>query len=230
MLHNFNTIGLVVRFRTLLPNCKLNTLIWVIFSTKLFTTIQPTDQELIQGFRSGSNRDAIGTLYLRYMELVYGVCLKYFGQPEAAQDAVMDIYEHVNRKLPEHDVGNFPAWLYMVSKNHCLQILRKKSNSLTVSLDDPGMQNGLEWHQEDEGFEFGEFEEPTDQLHQCIDKLPEHQKACIRMFYFEKKSYADICDLTQLPLDSVRSQIQNGRRNLKRCMQTKQRLGTGKDI
>jgi RNA polymerase sigma factor (sigma-70 family) len=193
-------------------------------------TIQPTDQELIISFRNGTNRDAIGTLYLRYMELVYGVCLKYFGQPESAQDAVMDIYEHVNRKLPDHDVANFPAWLYMVSKNHCLQVLRRKSNSLTVSLDDPVMQNGAEWHQEDESFELEVSEDSEDQLHNCIDKLPDQQKACIRMFYFEKKSYADICEITLLSLDNVRSHIQNGRRNLKKCMQTKQRLGSGKDI
>jgi RNA polymerase sigma-70 factor (ECF subfamily) len=47
------------------------------------------DKILIERFRTGSDRDALGTLFLRYMELVYGVCLKYLGQPEAAQDAVM---------------------------------------------------------------------------------------------------------------------------------------------
>src|SRR5688500_11195043 len=165
-----------------------------------------------------------------YLELVYGVCLKYFGQPEAAQDAVMDIYEHVSKKLPQHEVDNFPAWLYMVSKNHCLQVLRRKSNSLTISLDDPVMQNGQEWHQEDEGFDFELSEDPADQLNHCIEQLPEKQKACIRMFYFEKKSYAEICELTLQPMDTVRSNIQNGRRNLKKCMQTKQKHGSGKDI
>jgi len=164
------------------------------------------------------------------MELVYGVCLKYFGQPETAQDAVMDIYEHVNRKLPGHTIENFPAWLYMVSKNHCLQVLRKKSNPLTVSLDDPVMQNGREWHQEDEGFDFEVAPDASDQLHSCIEDLPDKQRACIRMFYFEKKSYADISELMDLSLDTVRSNIQNGRRNLKKCMQTKQRLGSGNDI
>ena len=164
------------------------------------------------------------------MELVYGVCLKYFGQPETAQDAVMDIYEHVSRKLSTHEVDNFPAWLYMVSKNHCLQILRKKNTSLTVSLDDPIMQNGREWHHEDEGFDFELTEDPEDQLHHCINELPEKQRACIRMFYFEKKSYMEICDMTQLSMDKVRSNIQNGRRNLKKCMQTKQHFGSGKDI
>src|SRR5678816_97095 len=111
--------------------------------------VDSTDQELIERFRRQKDKEALGALYLRYMELVYGVCMKYLGQPEAAQDAVMDIYELLNRKLPEHEVLNFGAWLYMVSKNHCLQHLRRKNNLLTVSLDDPVMQNHAESHQED---------------------------------------------------------------------------------
>lgn len=193
-------------------------------------TQQVPDKTLIERFRNGSDRDALGTLFLRYMELVYGVCLKYLGQPEAAQDAVMDIYEHLNRKLPGHEVENFSGWLYMVSKNHCLGILRKKSNVLTVSLDDPGMQNGQEAHQEDEEFDFNVPEDIADQLHHCIEQLPDKQQVCIRMFYFEKRSYADICEVTLLSMDHVRSHIQNGRRNLKKCIQTKQRLGSGTDI
>ncbi len=191
---------------------------------------QVPDQTLLERFRKGSDKDALGVLFLRYMELVYGVCLKYLGQPESAQDAVMDIYEHVNRKLPDHDVENFSAWLYMVSKNHCLQHLRKKSNLLTISLDDPVMQNGREMHQEDDEFDFDHTEDIADQLHDCIAQLPEKQKVCIQMFYFEKRSYADICEITLLSMDHVRSNIQNGRRNLKKCIQTKTRLGSGKDI
>lgn len=164
------------------------------------------------------------------MELVYGVCLKYLNQPESAQDAVMDIYEHINRKLPGHEVENFSAWLYMVSKNHCLQQLRKKNNILTVSLDDPGMQNGQQTHHEDDEFDFDVPEDITAQLHDCINLLPDQQKICIRMFYFDKKSYAEISIFTGMGMDQVRSHIQNGRRNLKKCIQLKQRLGTGTDI
>lgn len=167
---------------------------------------------------------------MKYMELVYGVCLKYFKQPDLAQDAVMDIYEHVNRKIPGHSIDNFPAWLYMVSKNHCLQVLRKKNNSLTVSLDDPVMQNGREWHQEDEAFELVLTKDPADQLNDCIDRLPDLQKTCIRMFYFEKKSYTEISSVTAVNIDLVRSNIQNGRRNLRKCMELKQRHGSGRNI
>jgi RNA polymerase sigma-70 factor (ECF subfamily) len=39
------------------------------------------------------------------------------------------------------------------------------------------------------------------------------------MFYFEKTPYAAISEQTGMPLDTVRSHIQNGRRNLKKCME-----------
>ena len=189
-----------------------------------------TDQELIMRFRQLKDKDALGTLYLRYMELVYGVCMKYLGQPEAAQDAVMDIFELLNRKLPDHEVNNFGAWLYMVSKNHCLQDLRRKNNVLTVSLDDPHMQNGADQHQEDDFINLDGELDITDQLHDCIGRLPDHQSSCVRKFYFEKLSYADISVKMDMSLDQVRSHIQNGRRNLKKCLENKQKLGSGKDI
>lgn len=188
------------------------------------------DTVLIERFRHSGDKEALGQLFLRYMELVYGVCLKYLGDPESAKDAVMDIYEHLNRKLPAHEVENFSAWLYMVSKNHCLQHLRKKSNLLTVSLDDPDMQKGRELHQEDDGFDLDLTADVADQLHDCLDGLPERQQVCIRLLYFEKKSYAEISQLTSQPLDLVRSQIQNGRRNLKKCIENSQRRGAGTDL
>ena len=181
-------------------------------------------------FRKRKDKDALGILFLRYMELVYGVCLKYLGQPEAAQDAVMDIYEHINQKLPSHQVDNFSGWLYMVSKNHCLQQLRKQKKFLTISLDAPIMQNGQIMHQEDEEFELFIAEDVGDQLHDCINQLAENQAECIKLFYFEKQSYAEICNRTSQSMDQVRSNIQNGRRNLKKCIQTKRSLGSGKDI
>jgi RNA polymerase sigma-70 factor (ECF subfamily) len=189
-----------------------------------------SDKKLIQRFQNGRDKDALGTLFLRYMELVYGVCLKYLGQPEAAQDAVMDIYEHLNRKLPQHEVDNFSGWLYMMSKNHCLQVLRKKNKVLTVSLDDPVMQNGRALHQEDDELDLEITEAIEDQLQDCMTRLPEQQQKCISLFYFEKHSYADICNITMMSMDQVRSNIQNGRRNLKKCIQTKQKFGSGTDI
>ena len=55
-------------------------------------------------------------------------------------------------------------------------------------------------------------------LNNCINKLPEQQKNCINWFYLENQSYKEIAEHTGLELGKVRSYIQNGRRNLKKCL------------
>ena len=56
------------------------------------------------------------------------------------------------------------------------------------------------------------------QLEKCVDRLEGNQKKCVTMFYYDKKSYADIGNELDLEVGQVRSRIQNGRRNLKNCM------------
>jgi len=74
----------------------------------------------------------LGELYQRYMELVYGVCLKYFKEPERSKDSVMLIFEELVTKLKKHEVENFRAWLHQLAKNHCLMQLRTPKNMKTV--------------------------------------------------------------------------------------------------
>jgi len=52
----------------------------------------------------------------------------------------------------------------------------------------------------------------------CIQGLPNEQQQCIELFYLQNKSYNEIVDITGFDWKSVRSYIQNGRRNLKICM------------
>ncbi len=191
---------------------------------------QQTDQQLLRRFRQKADQEALGALFLRYTELMYGVCLKYLGSPEAAKDAVMDVYELLHQKLPEFEVNHFSGWLYRVCVNHCLQDIRLQKKSLTVSLDDPAMQNGIGIHPDEEADGWTPREEEMMMLEDCLGKLPDLQRVCIRWFYFQKKTYAEISELESLALDSVRSHIQNGRRNLKKCMENKQRLGSGSNI
>ena len=65
----------------------------------------------------------------------------------------------------------------------------------------------------------------VDVLHECIAKLEEIQRKCVHLFYFKKMTYAEIAQQLNLEMGQVRSRIQNGRRNLKRCMdQNHQRI------
>lgn len=57
------------------------------------------DKQLVEHYKQSGDLVVLGQLYQRYMELVYGVCLKYLKDPEPAKDAVMQIFEELVIKL-----------------------------------------------------------------------------------------------------------------------------------
>lgn len=158
---------------------------------------------------------ALGELYQRYMDLVYGVCLKYYKEPETAKDSVMQIFEELAVKLKKHEVDNFRGWLHQVAKNHCLMQLRTPRNMKTVEFKTELVQSEEELHLNG----VLEKEENLKKLEACLDTLTEEQREAIRLFYLEGRCYNEIVDLTGHEWNQVRSFIQNGRRNLKLCME-----------
>jgi len=174
-----------------------------------------TDAELVSLYRQSSDLKILGSLYERYMELVYGVCLKYLEDAEAAKDAVMQVFEELVQKLQKHEVNNFKAWLHTVAKNHCLMKLRSMKNKKTASIDISLVQSADELHLNGELQKEEEFKK----LEQCLQTLSPEQKQAIELFYLREKCYDDIVAVTGLDWNKVRSLIQNGRRNLKICME-----------
>ena len=173
-----------------------------------------SDSELVLLYKKSGDLQVLGDLYQRYMELVYGVCLKYHKQPEAAKDSVMYIFEELVSKLKKHEVTNFKSWLYQVAKNHCLMHLRTPRNLKTVELN-PGLV------QSEENVHLNgvlEKEENFNKLQYCLGKLSDDQRKIIQLFYLDGKCYNEIVDQTGFEWNQVRSFIQNGRRNLKNCM------------
>ena len=182
------------------------------FLKKIVST--QNDAELVEQYKSGSDINVLGELYGRYMELVYGVCLKYFKEPEEAKDAVINIFEELVTKLKKYDVANFKSWLYQLAKNHCLMKIRSgKSKPVVVDIDI--MHFGENNHPDN----ISQKEEQLNGMENCIEKLPAEQKQAIQLFYLQEKCYKEIADLTETDINKVRSFIQNGRRNLKICME-----------
>ncbi|RYY60569.1 MAG: sigma-70 family RNA polymerase sigma factor [Chitinophagaceae bacterium] len=160
----------------------------------------------------------LGELYGRYMDLVYGVCLKYYKEPEAAKDAVMQVFEELVSKLRKHTVENFRAWLHQVAKNHCLMQLRTPKNLKTVEFNGELMQNEETVHLN----AVFEKEESFKRMEGCLETLQGDQQRAIRLFYLDGKCYNEIVEETGIEWNQVRSFIQNGRRNLKNCMEREQ--------
>lgn len=183
-------------------------------------TTEKSDEELVQLYRQGGDLEVLGMLFERYVELVYGVCLKFFKEKTKAEDAVMVIFEMLVEKVRTQEIRQFRPWLHVVAKNHCLMQLRKKDR--TVSFDDmlPAAQAEVV-HSAGFLHPVDVFEVDGQQLalKKCIEALPAQQKHCVEQFYFEEKTYKEIADVSGEALGLVRSNIQNGRRNLRICME-----------
>lgn len=171
------------------------------------------DDELVEKYQLNGDLHDLADLYQRYMELIYGVCLKYLQTPDDAKDAVINIFEELVVKLKKYKVEYFKAWIYQLAKNHCLMILRKKK-PYTIQIDGEDVQFSDNMHLEDAMAK----ESQLLLMQACIEKLVDQQKVSIDLFYLQGKCYKEISIITSIEINKVKSFIQNGRRNLKICM------------
>jgi RNA polymerase sigma factor (sigma-70 family) len=190
---------------------------------KNISTGQVSDKELITAYKSNHDLKLVGILYQRYMDLVFGVCLKYFKDAERSKDAVMDIYEELCKKLKQHEVENFRGWLHVLARNYCLMQLRSPKNMKITEFNPDFMHSAQITHLENGVLE---KEENFKKLEGCIDELPADQKQSIELFFLQKKCYNEIAEITGHEWSRVRSYIQNGKRNLKICMEEKNVFST----
>ena len=184
-----------------------------------------SEDELIEDFTSTGDLEVLGELYKNYMHLVYGVCLKYLKDREESMDAVMQIFEKLIIEIPKQKIENFRSWLHVVTKNYCLmQIRTRKSDDRKFN----------EWTLDPENFvENGSYLHPIDNedheidkvLADCIERLKDEQKECIRQFYYEDRCYSEIAKNLGIDEKKVKSNLQNGKRNLKLCIEEKNERG-----
>ncbi|MEI9919633.1 MAG: sigma-70 family RNA polymerase sigma factor [Bacteroidota bacterium] len=174
-----------------------------------------SDADLLSQFRATQDLTLVSELFGRYTSMIYGVCLKYLKDRDDAKDAVMQVFEKLPSTLKAHEIANFKSWLYVTTRNHCLMQIRARKTKITQEIGPELMENELALHPEEEG----ELESDLSKMEKCIDQLDAPQQQCVRLFYLEEKCYKDVSAATGFDLNKVKSYIQNGKRNLKICME-----------
>ena len=169
-----------------------------------------SDGELIHKYRQDHRKQWVGELFNRHAHLVFGVCLKYLKNESDAKDATLILFEKLLEELKSKDVEKFSHWIYVVTRNHCLMILRKRSS------DQRNFKaiNGNE-DPESEIAQVKLREIKLTRLEEAMNTLKDEQRRCIQHFYLEKMCYKQIAVKTGFSEKQVKSFIQNGKRNLK---------------
>jgi RNA polymerase sigma factor (sigma-70 family) len=168
-----------------------------------------TDEELLLAYRDDGDSNWLGHLLQRYTALLLGVALKYLKNKTLAEDAVQQVFLKALTHLPREEITNFKGWLYILTRNHCLQQLRDKQNMAD--------ETALAWipAQEEDKDDIAWKEHTLEQISESIELLNEEQRKTISLFYIKRRSYEQIIAQTGYTFMQVKSFIQNGKRNLK---------------
>lgn len=143
--------------------------------------------------------------------------MKYLKDEDEAKDAVQQVFLKVIAEVEKYKIEYFKSWLYMVTKNHCLMQLRDKNGKQKVEVTDrlyikAEEENKLEHVQKDRMMQL---------MEESMTELNEQQRTCVKLFYLDKRSYAEVAEDTGFSMLQVKSFIQNGKRNLKILIERK---------
>lgn len=178
-----------------------------------------TDLDLVRAFQKSGQEVYFNQLFERYYPLVYAKCLGLTTQREDSKDLTLVVFTKAYGLLPRQRLEKFDHWLFTLTQRECLNFLRLSSKAAKVrrrwweytqTVEDTFLEN--------EAFRRVYYEEELtkDQLYQeGLQQLPEAQQLCLQLFTNELKTYQEIADQTQLPLNKVKSHLQNARRQLK---------------
>ncbi|MEA5459297.1 sigma-70 family RNA polymerase sigma factor [Arcicella sp. LKC2W] len=184
-----------------------------------------SETDLLKEYRQTGDLSVLGKLYEPQMEMVFAIAMKYCKDEDDAKDTVMQIFEELIPKLKQHEVENFKAWLGMVARNFCLMALRKKNLVVAdgeIFADDDSSENHfMEFSTIEHLNDDFDVEQNLTKLEDCLKTLNSEQKQAVELFFMQEKTYQEVSQLTGFEINKVKSYLQNGKRNLKNCIENK---------
>lgn len=161
------------------------------------------EEELSERCRQGENRGR-KELYELYAGRMLGVCLRYVGDRDMAQDLLHDGFLKVFAsfdKFSWRGEGSLRAWMERVMVNTALQFLRKNDVlNQSMALDEVPETS-------DEPDASAVETIPQKVLMQFVSELPTGYRTVFNLYTFEEKSHKEIAQLLGINEKSSASQL-----------------------
>lgn len=168
------------------------------------------EKELAERCRLGDN-SARKELYEQYAGRMLGVCLRYIGDRETAEDLMHDGFLKFFSsfdKFTWRGNGSLRAWMERVMVNTVLQYLRKND----VMNQTSALENIPEICEEPESSSIDII--PQKVLMQFIGELPAGYRTVFNLFIFEEMSHKEIARLLGINEKSSASQLTRAKASL----------------
>lgn len=167
-----------------------------------------TNEQLILRARAG-DREAFAGLFEQYKNLVYKSAYLMLGNTYDAEDVLQEVFVLVHRSLAGFDPrkGAFSTWLHRITINQCLN-QRRRHNPVTVSLEAGPLAS------EFPGAQLAEKEA----VWQAMRGLSDKQQAVVILRYYWELSYAEVAQILEIPLGTVKSRLDLALKTLRKAL------------
>lgn len=185
--------------------------------------------------RKAKNGDvhAFENLIEIHRKRVYNIALKMLHNQEDAYDITQEVFIRVFKSMKEfREEASFSTWIYRITKNACLDELRKRKNKATVSMDeDLETEDGTIKRQVEDCSPgpdaLYESMELRDIVRTAIELLSDEHKFVIILRDLQGFSYEEIAKVLECPEGTVKSRINRARKALKEILQRRMELLDG---
>ena len=148
------------------------------------------------------------------------------------QDAYVKAFSSLD-KLEEPE--KFQGWLDTIVINRCKDFLKKKKPTLFSDMASENSDDGsvleFEDSQENDRMEFKpeetvDYGETKRLIAEMLDRMPEDQKMCLLMYYYEEMSVRQIAEAMDCSEGTIKSRLNYARKNLKGQVLELEKKGT----
>lgn len=173
-----------------------------------------SDEALVARFQRGE-RAAFATLVRRHQGALYHFAFRQLRNGPAAEDVVQETFVRVVQNVADFkNEARFTTWVYTITRNLCIDQLRKRAHRKHPSLDEPRGDEG-------DGRTLGELvadkksdtersagsSEMKEHIARAVAKLPDDQREVFLMREVANLPFKEIAEITGVPENTVKSRM-----------------------
>ncbi len=167
------------------------------------------DADLIFGLKAGDQR-ALAGLMDRHMQKIHKQAFYMLGDQMAAEDVTQTVFLKTWEHIQDWEAGSAKliTWMRRVTKNACLDILKKKKPIYTDTV--PDMEDTSE-----SPFENLSEAQRSERIKTALGQLPNNQRAALTLSYYQGVSQREGSSIMEISESAYESLLVRARKALK---------------
>ncbi len=184
---------------------------------------EPTDETLLARIARRDGR-AFEIFYDRHASTVYGLLRRMVDNPAVADELLQETFWLVWERADQYARQGSPAaWLHRIARNKALDHLRRrKARPQAAEPPNDNDEESADWEpflvSPEDVEETAQRTWDRENLLVALADLPEEQRQCLELAYFEGLTHREIAERTGIPLGTVKTRLRLGLEKLARSL------------